>query len=235
MSLPIVNAPKYSLTVPSTGEVVTYRPYLVKEEKLLMMALESQDESQIMRTLMDTISSCTFGAVTPAKLATFDLEYVFLQLRSKSVGESAKLKFKCSQCDEYTETTVDFNSIEPPKGNDIQRVKLMDNLSIQMKFPTVEDAMKLAKDGEEVSSVEQMFKTVITTIDTIFYNDDVLEAKDYSAEELMEFVESLSAEQFKSLTEFVQGIPSMKTDVEFDCESCGHHNVREVKGLANFF
>lgn len=234
MGLPIVESPKYSLTVPSSGDVVTYRPYLVKEEKVLMMALESQDENQVIRALTDTISACTFGAVKAHDLATFDLEYIFMQLRSKSVGESAKLKFKCEKCDEYTEVTVNLGDIEPPKVEKAPIVKLSDNLSIQLRYPNVDTAMQLTKEGER-SSVDKLFDALIATIETVFYNDEVLDAKDYSKQELLDFVESLNADQFKKLTEFSQGIPGMKKDVEFDCGGCGHHNKREMTGLQNFF
>jgi len=241
MALPNLASPKYSMTVPSSGEVVQFRPYLVKEEKVLMIALESQDEVNITKALVDTIGSCTDGALNAKNITPFDLEYIFLQLRSKSVGETTDIRFKCEKCEELNDVTVNLAAIEAPKmqGKKDLLVKVSDNLSIQMKYPTVADAMDTMKHtrdtNSEASRVDQLFETIIASIDVIFYGDETLYAKDHTKKELLDFIESMNAQQFAALSGFANEVPSINTDIVFDCDKCGHHNERHVEGLQNFF
>lgn len=238
MALPIVNAPKYSMTVPSTGEMIEYRPYLVKEEKILMLAMESQDEISIMRAIIDTIGNCTDGKVDALHLTPQDIEYMFLQLRSKSVGETSKLKFKCSECDTYNEVQVNLSDVEAPelkKGKDLI-VEISDDIKIQMRYPDMAVAMDIMKTkGDDTKTVDQAFDSIVSAIDIIYYGDETLYAKDHSKKELLDFVESMNNEQFQKLVGFIGDGASIKTQIVFDCSGCGHHNDREVKGLQNFF
>ena len=138
MALPQVNASRYDTVIPSTGKKIEFRPFLVKEEKLLMIALESKDQKLILRTLKDVIGSCTFQTVVPEELASFDLEYLFLQLRSKSVGETAKISIKCENCDESANHNVNLEDIKmkmPQKKDKI--VKLNDSIGIEFIYPSV--------------------------------------------------------------------------------------------------
>jgi phage FluMu protein Com len=241
MALPNLAAPKHSMTVPSSGEVIDYRPYLVKEEKVLMIALESQDEVNITRALIDTIGSCTDGALNGNNLTPFDLEYVFLQLRSKSVGETTEIRVKCEKCEELNEVNINLAAIKPPKMQEKKEmlVKISNDLSIQMKYPTVADAMDAMKhtrnSTDDVSKVDQLFETIVASIDIIFYGDETLYAKDHTKKELQDFIESMNAQQFGALSGFAGDIPSVSTDIVFDCTNCGTHNERHVEGLQNFF
>lgn len=240
MALPIINAPKYTMTVPSSGETVQFRPYLVKEEKILMMAMESQDDIQVMRAIVTAINSCTDGALHEKNLTPFDLEYVFMQLRSKSVGETTTIRIKCEECEEYNELTVNLAAIEAPvmKGEKDLLIKIQNDLSIQMKYPSVADAMDTMtanrKEGNE-SNIGQMFETLAASMDVIYYGDETLYVKDYSKKEIMDFIESMSSQQFEKLTSYISEVPAIKAHLTFDCEKCGHHNDRVIKGLQNFF
>ena len=241
MALPNLAAPKHSMTVPSSGEVIDYRPYLVKEEKVLMIALESQDEVNITRALIDTISSCTDGALNAKNLTPFDLEYVFLQLRSKSVGETTDIRMKCEKCEELNDVNINLAAVQPPKMQEKKEllVKISNDLSIQMKYPTVADAMDTMKHtrdaNNEVNRIDQLFETIIASIDVIFYGDETLYAKDHTKKELQDFIESMNAQQFAALSGFAGEVPTISTDIEFDCVKCGTHNERHVEGLQNFF
>jgi len=233
MALPKVTAPRHVLTVPSTGEEISYRPYLVKEEKVLMMAMESNNQQQIVRAIVDTIKSCTEDRVDANNITTFDLEYIFLQLRTKSVGEATTVRMKCSECEEMNDVKVDLASIEAPVVNKEKRiVKISDDISIQLKYPMVRDAMN-GSTGESVT--ESVFDAIMFSLDKIFYNEEILEAKDHSKQELMEFIESMNSEQFEKLGQEVGKLPALSKTVQYDCVKCSHHNEKELKGLSNFF
>lgn len=232
MALPVIATPKYTTVVPSTGEKIEFRPYLVKEEKILMMAMESQDEKQIVRALVDTIEACTDNKIKVSKLPIFDLEYIFMQLRSKSVGETSQVRVKCEECKEPNDITINLAGVQAPTVDKKKTVvKLTDNISVQLKYPTVKDSQNIEGDTQ----TDQVFNAVAATIETIYYNEETLRAEDHSKQELMDFIESLSSSQFQQLAEFVGHMPSLQTEVDYTCEKCGHKNHIMLKGLANFF
>jgi len=231
MALPIIETPKYSVKIPSTGESVVYRPYLVKEEKVLMIAMESENQEQILRAVQDVIEACTFGKIDIKKLATFDLEYIFLKLRAKSVGEVSKIGLKCSNCSTSNEYELNLDTLEVTAGDVNSKIMLTDKVGIKMKYPSVADAQKIGS----LEGVEAIMKTIIMSIEMIFDEDNVYPAKDSSTQELQAFIDSLSSEQFKKIEVFFRNMPALKHDVKYTCESCGTVNEFEIKGLANFF
>lgn len=232
MALPVLNTAKYEVTIPSSGQTVTYRPYLVKEEKVLMIALESNDEKQILRALKDVVNSC-IDNVNANELTTFDLEYLFLMLRGKSVGENININVKCKECDNHTPYSMTLDKINPPVVNeDIDnKIMLTDDIGITLKFPLLADieSLALSDDGDD------MFDIVGACIDTVFTNDSVHKMAEESKAERNKFVGSLSADQFGLMTEFFQGIPSMNANVKWDCIHCKAKNEVELKGLQSFF
>jgi phage FluMu protein Com len=234
MALPKLVSAKHTMKIPSTGQTVEYRPYLVKEEKVLMMAFETKDQSQMVRALRDTVAACTEGQVDVDKLALFDLEYVFLKLRAKSVGETSKLKIKCSDCSTSNEVSVDLNTVAV-QGEVKQnaKVQLTDEVGVVLKYPTVKGSYKNTSKAKDDTS--QAFAQIAASIESIYDAENVYAAADESPESLNDFIESLTSDQFKKITEFFDDMPKLKHDIEFDCSNCKTHNTITIEGLTNFF
>lgn len=227
--LPSLSTNKFELTVPSTNETVEYRPYLVKEEKILMIAAETGNENDMVRAIKDIISSCTFDQVNVEKITMFDLEYIFSKLRCKSVGEKSTVGLQCKECEKSNEVVINLDDIAVSDSND-KKIELTGGVGLMMKYPTVNDISQFTGG----SDIDAVFKTIIACIDYIYSGDDVFDAKDHSEKELDTFIGELSSSQFKLIEKFVSGMPSAYVDVEFTCE-CGFHNEKRVQGLANFF
>jgi len=233
--LPKLDSPTYELKVPSTGELVSYRPYLVKEEKILMMAMESNDTNQMMNAVKNVIRSCTSDAIDVNTLAMFDIEYIFTQLRAKSVGETSTIKVNCRKCESSNEVDANLENVrvDVPQS-DTQTIALTDTVGVSLRYPSV-DAMIKAQADESKSDVDRVFDLIIACVDSIYSGDEIFDAKEQSSKELSEFIESLSTQQFNKVRDFIESIPSAVIDVEFMCMSCSEHNSFEVKGLGNFF
>jgi len=233
MALPVLNTAKYEVTIPSSGKTVTYRPYLVKEEKVLMIALESNDEKQILRALKSVVNSC-IDNVNANELTTFDLEYLFLMLRGKSVGENININVKCKECDSHTPYNMTLDRINPPVVNKEldNKVMLTEDIGITLKFPLLADIESLTLSDDDS---DNMFDIVGACIDTVFTNDSVHKMADESKAERTKFVESLSADQFGMMTDFFQNIPAMNAEIKWDCIHCKAKNEVELKGLQSFF
>lgn len=239
MALPQVNASRYTTVIPSTGTEIEFRPFLVKEEKLLMVALESKDNKLIVRTLKDVVSSCTFGKVDVSTLASFDLEYLFLQLRAKSVGETAKIAVKCSECDTNMTHNVVLEKIALSVPKEDKVVMLNDDVGIQFRYPSVDDMDKLnVGDIEGMNPEQQLAATealILLSMDQIFDADEVHAVENYTQDELVEFVGGLNAKQFTKVTEWFADMPALTHNLKWDCKECGHKNDIELRGLQSFF
>jgi hypothetical protein len=234
MALPQLNNARYEVTIPSTGQTVTYRPYLVKEEKILMMAMESNDSKMIMKATGDVIKACVYEDIDVDKLAMFDVETLFLTLRSKSVGESIDLNIKCDKCDSRNDVQISFDDIKQPVVNDEKRVIMVtDDVGITLRYPSFKD-VSLIKPGDD-ESIEGAMNLVVQCIDNIFDDNGVYDAKNETKKSLIDFVESLNNEQFIRLSDFFQSSPSLSYDMEFNCVSCKEPNVQELRGLQSFF
>lgn len=238
MALPKIDTPRYEMKIPSTGKTVTYRPYLVKEEKILMMAIESNDEQQMIRAAKDVISECVEGDFEVSKLAMFDLEYIFTMLRSKSVGETATVGVKCNSCD--TKNDIDVNledvRVDVPSDSSNSVIMLTDKIGVKMKYPSVDSLTNVENlNAENSKNIDVLFDMLISCIDKIYSGEEVYEASQQSKQELTEFVESLSTKQFSEMQKFIESIPVATLDINFKCLSCETDNKIEVKGLGNFF
>jgi|SaaInl59LU_5_DNA_1037362.scaffolds.fasta_scaffold09209_1 hypothetical protein len=232
MALPQLNVPKYDLSIPSTGVVVKYRPYLVKEEKLLMIALESQDEKQMTMAVTDIVDSCTMNQLKMHSLTMFDIEYIFTKLRSKSVGETAKVKLPCTKCEEKNSVDIDLEMVQVTEKPDT-KIQLTEDTGLIMKFPSLSDYQDV--QNSDASNVDKIFAIIVSSIDSIYSGDEMFDTSSHSKKELLDFVESLSAEQFKKVQVFLDAMPAVYINALFECEGCGEHNEIELKGLANFF
>ena len=235
MALPRIDSPKYELKVPSSGEVVEYRPYLVKEEKILMMAMETKDQQQMIRALRDVIAGCTEGKIQADGLAMFDLEYVFLKIRGKSVGETTKVGMKCSSCDHKNEVEINLDEVEVQgevKKN--AKVALTDTVGVVLKYPTVKGIQKqLSKQGGDDREVTMA--AVASAIESIYDATDVYPTEDEKAEDVVNFLDSLTSSQFKMISEYFEEMPRLRHEVKFNCASCKSENSQILEGLTNFF
>jgi len=235
MALPVINTAKYEVVIPSSGEKVTYRPYLVKEEKILMVAMESNDSKQIVRSIKDVLKNCIEN-INVDDLTLFDLEYLFMILRGKSVGENIEINAKCEKCNELTPYSLSLDSINPPKIREEENhtVMLTDEVGVKLKYPSVDDMAEIGGITNDLNP-ESTFNIVSMIIESVFTNDDVFSMSEQSDEERKRFIDGLSTSQFSTLLEFFEDLPSMTAKLKFDCIHCKHHNDVELKGLQSFF
>jgi len=235
MALPILETATYELTLPSTDVQVKYRPFLVKEEKLLLMALESNDNKQITQSLKDIVHTCTFGSINVDALPTFDLEYIFLNIRAKSVGEIAKLKVLCPDDNEtYASVEVDLSKVEVQVDeNHNNEVQINDKVKLLMKYPTI-DSFDPQTDATQLKT-NQLFDIIGNSIYQIYEGETVHNAKDYTKEELQSFIESLTSEHFVKIQTFFNTMPRLAHDIEVENPKTKVKSKVTLQGLASFF
>ena len=232
MALPKLNTPTYNLNIPSNGKEINYRPYLVREEKILMIAMESDDMIQVENALLEIIKSCVTG-IDVNELTRFDSEYVFSKLRAKSVGETAKVAIKCEDCSHSNEVVVNIDSVSV---TDIPstKIELSDNTGIIMKFPSMKDYKEIQKLKAD-NNIDALFNVIISSIESIYQGEDLFHASSHTRTELNDFVDSLNSAQFKLIQNFITNMPQAYINLNFKCEECGHEHDTELKGMANFF
>lgn len=230
MALPLLNeTPKYEMKIPSTGKKVKFRPYLVKEEKILMMAAESQDINQITNTVIDTILTCVDGNIRKQELTTFDVEYMFLQLRAKSVGENIALKIKCDECGHQNDYEVNIDEIKCDVKKKDNIIKLSDKISVEMQYPSY-SMLDFDEDPNEAG-----FAIMGRCIKAVIAEDERIELADESEESIANFIGSMTQGQFEKVSSFVQDMPAVKHEIDFICGACGHNNNILLQGMQSFF
>lgn len=235
MALPKLETPTYRMQVPSSGKMVSFRPYLVKEEKILLMALESQDDKQMVQAVKDIIAACTFNEINVRELTMYDLEYVFTQLRAKSVGEISTVLLKCEKCEVENEIKINLErDVKVSESKDVDsKIQLTDQIGVVMRHPDVDTMLQhMTSDGKDV---DKIFAIVASCIDYIYQDDQIFDASEQSQQELRDFIESLSSEQFARIKKFIESMPNTVCDSSFDCVNCQHHNKVELRGMVNFF
>ena len=234
MVLPKLNtSPKYEMVIPSSKQTVRYRPYLVKEEKVLLMAFESNDSSQAMNAIIDTILVCVDENIKRETLTTFDVEYMFTQIRSKSVGETSKVNVKCEECETLNAVTINLAEVELDTPESVNNeIELTPEVSIELSYPSADSLINIDK---EATNAEKILATIVASIDVIKTEEERVSTKDVTKKEVEEFVDGMTGEQFSNLAEYVKDIPTLKENVEFVCENCGHNNSRELVGFTDFF
>jgi len=230
MPLPVLETTTYNLVVPSTKKKLKYRPFLVKEEKILLIAQESESENQILQAVKDIIESCTFSKIDANKIPMYDLEYIFLKIRSKSVGEVISFQLKCEECGEYNKVELNLEDVEVqfPDEEIDPNIELTDSVGITLKPINLSDVTK-AK-GKDVIS-----EALISSIDSIYDSDNVYSASTCSKKELETFVDSLTHQHLEKIQKYLLNQPTLKHTIEYTCEKCGHKNSYELSGLQSFF
>ena len=237
MALPMNSTPIYNLTVPSTGQEVKFRPFLIKEEKALLLAHQSEDTKVMVDSLKSVIKECIKDPIDINALATFDLEYVFTQIRAKSVGENVELFLKCDTCTDekaVAKVDIDLTTIEVQRSPDhTNKIALFDDVGLLMKYPTVDLVKRL--ENIDNANLDQIFNVVVECIDSIYTTNEVFYAKDQTKAELLEFLNNLSSEQFKKVQEFFENMPKLKKDIKYTCPVCSKEHEKTLEGLNSFF
>lgn len=241
MPLPKIATPTYELELPSTGKVIKYRPFLVKEEKVLILALESQDVKQITLAIKQVLKDCIITkGVKIDDLPSFDIEYIFLNVRGKSVGEAIDLIVTCSD-DGETEVPVkifvdEINVQKDPEHS--PEIKVDDEIVIKMKYPSLDQFIKNNFDfssQESVSTIDRSFEIISSCIESIFTADEAWAASDVTKKELIEFIESMNAEQFKKIERFFETMPKLTHTFTVKNPKTKVENSVTLEGLTSFF
>ena len=240
MTLPMNPTPVYTCTVPSSKKEIKYRPFLVRDEKALLVAQQSEDPVVMLDTMKEVIKSCVKTPIDVESLALFDVEYLMIQLRMVSVGEHTDIVFQCDddhgEDNEKARSTVRIDlrdvKVEFPEGH-TKTIKLFGDVGVVMKYPSLDTIKKLEASDE--NNLDQMFGVVIDCIDYIFDNDQVYPAKDVDSSELMTFLNNLTPDQFNKVQEFFRTMPSLKVWVDYKCPVCGKDHHKYMEGLHSFF
>lgn len=237
MALPIASTPKYKLTVPSLKKAVTYRPFLVKEEKALMIAQHSDDSDTMIATLKSVIQSCILDPIKVDDLALFDIEYIFTQLRAKSVGETVDLILKCDTCTDdkaSVQYTIDLTKIavNVPKEHN-KTIPLFGDVGVIMKYPSLDILKKIESlDGNDIDAV---FDIICSCIEFVYNSEEMFASKDQKIEEVRDFVNNLTQEQFQKLQLFFETMPKLEEQVKYTCPMCKKDHEKVIRGLDSFF
>ncbi len=236
MALPKLTTPTYELELPSTDEKVKYRPFLVKEEKILMMAMESKSSADITQAVKDIVNECTFNKIDISSMPMFDVEYIFLQIRSKSVGEVSKLKLLCPDDEKtYADVELDLNRVKVQVGDDhTNKIELGDGKGMIMRYPTI-DSFK--ESGIKNITATNMLEVISTCILQIYEEDGkkVYDPKDQTQKELTDFIEQLNTKQFKDVQNFFETMPKLKHEITIKNPKTKKESKVTLTGLNDFF
>ena len=235
MALPILDTATYELTLPSSDVQVKYRPFLVKEEKILLMAMESENAGEITKALKEIVHACTFGSVNVEALPTFDIEYIFLNVRAKSVGEMAKLKLKCPDDNEtYASVEVDLSKVEVQVDDEHSNtIQINDKIKMIMKYPTI-DSFDPSVDATTLKT-EQLFDVIAGSVYEIYDGETVHKASDYSKEEMNKFLDSLTSDHFAKIQKFFNTMPRLQHELEVENPKTKVKSKVMLSGLQSFF
>jgi len=238
--LPKIDVPIYETNLISNGETIRFRPFLVKEQKLFLMANESEDQRETINTIKQVLRNCILDDIDVDKLSTFDIEYVFLQLRARSIGEVVNLRFTCNndineneKCGNTVQIDVNVLDIKPViNEKHTNKIQINEKVGIVLKYPTFGSIDFSELNAEDM---DQILDVIISCIDYIYDEEQVYHAKDSSKQELREFIENLKQTDLEKISEFFNTLPKMKKDVDFNCKKCGYHEVLHLEGIQSFF
>ena len=233
MGLPIQSAPTYKTVLPSDGREVKFRPFLVKEQKVLMLAKEGDNQEESLEAIKNMISEVTFGDVDANELAMVDLEWLFIQIRSKSVGETSTVRMKCQEddCSGTGEVIINFEEVEVHGEIPENTIMINDDVGVVLRLLKVGDT----KGVEEMPENEVIFYLLNKSIDRIFDAESVYERKDITVDDVDEFIENLTINQLGKLSDFFESAPKLRKEIDFKCDICSTQQSRVLEGLQNFF
>jgi hypothetical protein len=240
MSLPKLDVPTYELELPVSKKKIKYRPFLVKEQKNLLMAMESNETTTIQQNIKDILYNCTLTEdIDVEKLPIIDVEYYFLQLRAKSIGEVVESRYRCNnevdgeECGNIMEKDINLNDIKVEMNDSVSpEIQLTDKVIIKMKYPE----FGIVKDSLQYDNITDVtFNMISESIEYIYDGEQFYYATEAQPGEMLDFVESMNQEQFSKVEEFFNTLPKLKETLELDCSKCGFHHRIDVEGLASFF
>lgn len=243
MALPKIDVPIFELKLPSTGKKIRFRPFTVKEEKLFLMATQDNDSKSAFNTVVQVLNNCILDDVNVEMLSMFDIEFLFLNLRARSIGEVVELSYKCNndikkdsgethKCNNVVEMQINLLEIQPSiDEKHSNKIQLTDKLGIVMKYPNMQFL------GNETSGDEfdMIIDLIVDCIDYIYDEDNIYYAKDSSREELLEFLDSLQSKELEKVKVFFDTLPKIKKDLEFKCNKCGYNENITLEGIQSFF
>lgn len=241
MALPKLDVPTYEIELPISKKKIKYRPFLVKEQKNLLMALESNEATTIQQNVSDILNNCTLTEdINIDKLPIIDVEYYFINLRAKSVGEVIETKYKCNNevdekvCGNLMDSQINLLNIQPHYENEVvdPEIQLTDKIFIKMKYPEF-SVVKSSVEMEDITEVT--FNMIAESIEYVYDGDQFYYATEAEPGEMLDFVESLNQQQFQKVEHFFNNLPKLKETIEMDCSRCGFHHKIDVEGLENFF
>jgi hypothetical protein len=242
--LPKIDVPIYETKLISSGKTIRYRPFLVKEQKLFLMAAESEDVKDTISAIKQVINNCVLDDIDVDNLSTFDIEYLFIQLRARSINEVVNLAFNCNNkiknekdeekiCGNLVKYDLNLLEIEPTKNDKhTDKIQLTDKLGVVLKYPTFSAVNKLDVNSDDM---EQILDVIINCIDYIYDDEQVYYAKDSTKKELLEFVENMKQTDLEKVQDFFNTLPKIKKDLHFKCDKCGYEEDIIVEGIQNFF
>jgi hypothetical protein len=232
MALPKINTTLYDLELPSSGKTVEYRPFLVREEKILLLALEGGEEKEMSRAIKQIITQCVLTeGFDINKIAMVDLEYLFLNIRGKAVGDISTISFK-HECGEVIKLDIDLTKVEVIQNkNHSDLVQLTDDIMVRLSPPSIDDVIGAGNTNQ----IDLVIKIIRTSLLEIIQGEEIFSAQDHTKEELDEFVNSLNSGQFKKLQEYYESLPKLSQDVEYTCKKCEKTETETLEGLASFF
>lgn len=230
MALPSISTPEFSTHIPSTGEKIKYRPFLVKEEKILLIALEGNDQQEITTAILNILNSCILSEVDVSKLSTFDVEFLFLNLRGKSVGEVIEVKMGHAEgdCKNLTDALIKIDDIDIVNEISDGKIMLTDNVGVKMRYPTVQDVAKL-----DIKNSDDTFSLIAQCVEYIFDEQNVY--SEFTQEEIIDWVGNLNQLQFRNISSFFEEMPKLSYELKWKCDACGENETRTIEGLQGFF
>ena len=242
--LPKIDVPIYNVKLLSNGKNLRFRPFTVKEEKLFLMANENEDLDNVVDTIKQILNNCVLDDFQIDSLPLFDIEYLFLNIRARSISEVVNLKYKCNnnildeetkeekKCNNVVEIDLNILEVEPEKQEGhTNKIEITEKMGIIMKYPSFETIKKFDVEDE----ADSIIKITVNCIDYVYDSDSIYYAKDSTEEELIEFVESMQAKDLEKIKTFFDTMPKMKRDIDFKCNKCGHEEKIELEGIQNFF
>ena len=238
MPLPKISTPTYELELPSTEETIQYRPFLVKEEKLLVIALESEDTKQITNAIKTVIKNCILTKdIKVENLPTFDIEFLFLNIRGKSVGEQVDVNIICPDDNETNvSVSIDLDDIKVQKNEEhTNKIKVDPKIMMEMKYPSLEQFIKNNFDFNNQNAMDQSFDLIASCIDKIYTEDEVWSTSDVTKKEVTEFLESMNSSQFKDIEKFFETMPKLSHKIQIKNPKTGIESEVALEGLASFF
>ena len=242
--LPKIDVPIYNVKLLSNGKNLRFRPFTVKEEKLFLMANENEDLDNVVDTIKQILNNCVLDDFQIDSLPLFDIEYLFLNIRARSISEVVNLKYKCNnnildeetkeekKCNNVVEIDLNILEVEPEKQEGhTNKIEITEKMGVVMKYPSFETIKKFDVENE----ADSIIKITVNCIDYVYDSDSIYYAKDSTEEELIEFVESMQAKDLEKIKTFFDTMPKMKKDIDFKCNKCGHEEKIELEGIQNFF